>query len=340
MAKNPIAIIYNDIHLKTGNELDTIRSIKHMIKYAVKNKIDTLIMAGDLFDSRSFQRQSVLHTCDSIISMCEEAGLTSYWFPGNHDKSIYKSEDSFLDIYRHHPNIIFNKVESRIELGGVGITLIPFFSDDILVPMLEKAKPNDVLISHFEMKGSTNLGHVIEHSNITRKLLKKFKKTYLGHFHNHHEITKDIVHLPSLRPQNFGEDNVKGFSVLYDDLSYELVQGDFRKYHKISIDVETVDTADIQKLINEHSNSEDSVRIEFTGPESKLKSLDKGMFVDTGIDIQLKFEKIFDVENIVYPKVSKTHNKSSIKENLEDFCKEKGYDLKLGLKLLNKFFKQ
>jgi exonuclease SbcD len=338
--KKPIAIIFNDIHLKTGNELETLRSMKHMVKYAVDNKISNLIMAGDLFDSRSYQRQSILHTCDRMITMIQEANLTCYMFPGNHDKSIYKSEDSFLDIYRYHPNIIFNKQESRIELGGVGITMIPFFSDDVLVPILEKAKPNDVLISHFEMNGSTNLGYTIDNSNISRKTLGKFKKTYLGHFHNHHEITKDIVHLPSFRPQNFGEDNVKGFSILHDDLSYELIEGDFRKYIKLEVDINKTNSKELQSLIKLYSNSEDSVRIEFSGDAEKLKALDKSMFTDTGISLNIKYSKTYSADDLNLPEITKTHSKTSVLESFNKFCEDKGHDTEEGKQLLLEFLKQ
>ena len=68
----PIAIIFNDAHLKTGNEQDVIHSVKHMLKYAKSEGINKLIFAGDLFDSRSFQRQSVLQAFDEIKEL--EAG--------------------------------------------------------------------------------------------------------------------------------------------------------------------------------------------------------------------------------------------------------------------------
>ena len=282
--KKPIAIIFNDAHLKTGNEADVLRSVKHLIKEAKALSITDLIFAGDLFDSRSFQRQSVLQAFDQILEMIEKAGMTLYLFPGNHDKTVYASYDSFLDIYKHYPCVIFNRELSVIELSGVSITLLPFFSDDMLIPMLNEAQGTDVLISHFEMAGSTHLGNTSEKSSINKELLSKFTKTYLGHYHNHHEITKDIIHLPSLRQSNFGEDDNKGFSILYKDLSYEIVNGEFKKYKKIVLNVDETTQADISKLINKYSNSKDTIRFEFIGSEQKLKAIDKGQFKGSEID--------------------------------------------------------
>lgn len=339
MKKKPIAIIFNDTHLKPENEIGVLESVNHLVRYAVKTGIDKLIFAGDLFDSRSFQRQSVLHTLDKALRTINEAGLTLYIIPGNHDKTLYNSEDSFLDIYRFYPGVKFYKSISKIQIDGIDITLLPFFSDDILVPLLKEAEGGDILISHFEMQGSTNLGRVSAKDNITKKMLKKWKRVYLGHYHNHHEITKEIVHLPSLRQNNFGEDSNKGFSVLYDDLSYEIIKGVFRAFNKVSINIESTTTKDLKDLINLHKNSKDSVRFEFYGEESKVKAIDKSLFKDTGIDVKIKYDTKhnFDADDLIKPEVVKKHNKETVKEAFGRFCEEKGYNYEEGLVFLNNF---
>lgn len=339
--KKPLAIIFNDAHLKTGNEQDVIRSVKHMLKFAKSKKITKLIFAGDLFDSRSFQRQSVLQAFDEIIDLIHKAKMKMYIFPGNHDKTVYSSFDSFLDIYRYHPSIEFNKTIKNIELDGIKITLLPFFDDDMLIPMIEQHEGGDVLISHFEMAGSTHLGKVSSKTSINKKLLSKWKKVYLGHYHNYHEITKDIVHLPSLRQANFGEDDNKGFTILYDDLSYELVKGEFKKFVKISINVNETSTKEIKELIEVHKNSDNTIRFEFTGDESKLKALDKSQFKDTGIDIKVKFnvKYDFDDENLQLPTVTEYYGEEEVKTSFKQFCEEKGYDYEYGSKLLEEFLK-
>lgn len=339
--KKPLAIIFNDAHLKTGNEQEVIHSVRHMINYAKASKITDLIFAGDLFDSRSFQRQSVLQAFDKIIELISDAKLQMYIFPGNHDKTVYSSFDSFLDIYRYHPNIKFNRAIKNIKLKDVKITLLPFFDDDMLIPMLEEHEGGDILISHFEMAGSTHLGRVSEKSSINKKLLSKWKKVYLGHYHNYHEITKDIVHLPSLRQSNFGEDNNKGFTVLFDDLSYELIKGEFKEFKKIIININETSSKELNQLIKLHSNSEDTIRFEFIGDESKLKALDKSQFKETGIDIKIKYEikYDFDDENLELPTVTEYYGEEEVKNAFEQFCEEKGYDHKYGLELLDEFLK-
>ena len=81
--------------------------------------------------------------------MINKAKCKLYLFPGNHDKTVYASFDSFLDIYRHHPSVEFNRELKNIIIEGVSIDLLPFFSDDMLIPMIKEAEGADVLISHF-----------------------------------------------------------------------------------------------------------------------------------------------------------------------------------------------
>lgn len=339
--KEKLAIIFNDAHLKTGNEQDVINSCLHMIEYATSNNIKNLIFAGDLFDSRSFQRQAVLQAFDFILNEIEKADLTLYLFPGNHDKTLYESYDSFLDIYKHYPNVEFNRELKVINLDGVSITLLPFFSDNMLIPMLEKAEGTDVLISHFEMAGSTHLGKTSEKTSINQKLLSKFTKTYLGHYHNYHEISENIVHLPSLRQSNFGENNVKGFTILYKDLSYELVQGKFREYKKVVIDINKTEQKELSKLISQYKNSDKVIRFEFVGDESNLKGLDKKQFKGTGIDVKLKYDSKYDynASDLKMPEVVNKFTKDDIQETFKNFCKDKNYNYEEGVKLLNNFLK-
>ena len=340
--KKPLAIIFNDAHLKTGNEQDIIQSVKHMLKYATTEKIDKLIFAGDLFDSRSFQRQSVLQAFDEILDLINKAGCTLYIFPGNHDKTVYASYDSVLDVYRHYPGVVFNREISVIEIDGVTITLLPFFSDDMLIPMLEEAQGTDVLISHFEMAGSTHLGKVSKKSTLDKKLLSKFTKTYLGHYHNHHEITNNIIHLPSLRQSNFGEDDKKGFAVLYKDLSYKLIKGSFKSFKKVSIDLNTITAKEIKDLINTHKNSSDTIRFEFLGEESKLKALDKSQFNGTGIDVKVKYDVKYDYtdDQLALPTIIEHYGEDQVRDAFKVFCNDKGYEYKEGIVLLDNFLKQ
>ena len=337
--KKPIAIIWNDVHLKNGNEESVLDAFNYMLVKAKELGIKRTIFAGDLFDSRTMQRLKVLQTFDKMLENLSKAGMSVDLISGNHDKTIYASYDSFLEQYRYHPGVNYYKGITELEYDGIKFTYAPFFSDDMLIPMLEESKGGDVLISHFEMQGSTHLGNVVEKSVINEKFLSKWKKVYLGHYHNHHEITKDIVHLPSFIQASFGEDDNKGFSVLYDDLSYSIIKGRFRRFKKVSINLDTITPSDIKELLKTHENSPNSIRFEISGSESKVKAFDVSIFKDTNIDVKKKYEQKFDFEQDEKPSIIEKFDKKSVQDSFEKFCEQKKYNHKEGKTILDEFLK-
>lgn len=339
-SKKPLFIIYNDMHLGTGNEEAILVSIRHMISYALENDLDTVVFNGDFFHSRSNQTQSVLTTATEIFKLIHEAGLRHIINVGNHDKQSYFLNDSYLDVYKYHPGVKLYDDVVCIKIKGVSCTLMPFWDDSILVPKIAEAKGSDLLIGHFEMQGSAHLGKVSEKTTITPKTLSKFKKVYLGHYHNTMEITEDIIHLPSLRQSSFGEDSNKGFSVIFDDLSYEIIPGVFKKFNKLVLKIDELTSKDIKNLIDTHKNSEDVIRFEFVGTEANLKAIDKNQFKDTNIDVKLKFDKSFDLKEVAKPVLIKKFDKTSVYENFKRFCDDKNYDYIQGLAILDEFFKR
>lgn len=336
--KKPIFVHYNDMHLKVGNEEDVLVSIRHMVDYCVNNGIKTLVFGGDFFHSRSNQTENVLATATEILKIINDAGLRHILNVGNHDKTSYFSDTSFMDVYKHHPGVEIYSKPTVVEVEGVSLTIMPFWDDSILVNHIFEAEGADILIGHFEMQGSCHLGHVSEKATITPRTLKKWDKVYLSHYHNTQEITKNIVHLPSLRQNDFGEDANKGFSVIYDDLSYSIVKGCFKEFKKIVLNIDTATPKEIKELIKTHENSDNSIRFELIGDESKLKAIDKNQFKDSGIDVKVKYQKVFN-ETMPEPKLIQKFDKNKIEEAFKDFCKEKDYNLEDGMELLTKFLK-
>ena len=337
--KNVWAVHFNDVHIKNGNEDEIYEAVKYMVEYCVTNKIKNLICGGDVFDSRSFQRLSHLQCWINCLELFRINGLICYVNVGNHDKSLYSEKENFIDPFKYHPSIELIDEIKTFKLNGKNVTFSPFFSDDLLIPQLEEHEGSEVLIGHWSMEGSTHLMQVSEKSNLNKKLLSKWNKVFLSHYHNYHKISEDISHLPSLIQDNFGEDNLKGFSVIYDDLSYEVIKGKFKEFKKVIINLDETSIQSVKELINEEQDSSKIIRFEFVGEDSKLKTLDKNLFTGTGIDIKLKFEKKYDFDDTkILPTVIERYGRNEIENEFKTFCKNKGYDYDFGKSLLNIFF--
>ena len=312
-----------------------------MVDYAVKNDVKNIICGGDVFDSRTFQRLSHLKCWERCLELFRLNNITCYCNTGNHDKSLYNSKDNFIEPFKYHPALKLFSELTDIELNGKNVTFSPFFTDSMLENQLTNHVGSDVLIGHWSCDGSTYLGKTDKNKSLNKKLLSKWSKVFLSHYHNYHEVTKNIIHLPSLIQDNYGEDNMKGFSVIYDDLSYKVIKGDFKEFRKIVINLDTTTLEEIKDFIKTDKNSSNKIRYEITGEETKLKSFDKSIFNGTGIDVKMKYDKKYDFNKPrKLPKVNEIYGEEDVRVQFKVFCKDKGYDFKFGKTLLDKFFKK
>ncbi len=332
-------VLFTDIHIKKSNIQEITTAITDVISFCKENNITECYCLGDIFESRIAQTQEVLSAFDNIIELFSSNNITLYSIAGNHDKTDYSNEYSFLEPFRHNPSFVLCNENTNIK--GVNLRFQPYFKEDILVEKIKNIsvdKGEDfVLLGHFAVSGSRNNdGSIVE--GITSKDLKKFKKVFLGHYHNTQEPLSNVVHIPSLIQHNFGEDSNKGFTVVYEDLSYSIVKTSAKEYVKQVIDLDKFSNKDIVKLIDQHKNSDNEIRFEFLGDESKLKSIDKSIFISNGIDVKIKVKEVED--NTEFDEVEmKEYDNSSILEEFTLFCEENSFPEIDGCKYLKNHLK-
>lgn len=335
--KKPIMILSNDWHL-AANNLDTVtRLISDKVQLAIELGLSEITVAGDLFDSRASQKLDLIMTFNGILDMVHEAGLKIRIIAGNHDKSNYSSTYSWIAPFRHHPAMILHSVYDTVEIAGFDVAFMPFIIEDRMVELLEKAEPANILISHFELNGSTNHGIVAKDRAITKQMLDKFDLTLLGHYHTGHEVAEGIIHMPSLYQRNFGEDFVKGYTVLYDDLSIEHIQSDFRPFNTIKIDVEQDTSDEVKEVLKMAKKDNTNIRVELVGGEEKVKAFKKEKLKQAGIDVKVKYDEIdFDEDGLSLPKLDEVKKMSSdeIKSSFDEFCEKEELNKEIGERYL------
>lgn len=332
MEKKIIGVLSTDWHLKESN----IESIKDLIiqkcELAKSLSTENLLCLGDVFDSRKSQTISVLNAFGDILDTIERYGLVLYVIPGNHDKSNYSSFESFLDPFAHHPAIRLIRGSFRM-LGRV--VMIPYFNDDMWVEEYSDIAKIDgqILLSHQAFTGSRNNDGSEVLSKISTTMFSNFNLVLFGHYHDQQQLAPNCYHIPSIQQNNYGENTDKGFTVLYDDFTFELVKSKFKEYKKVVVDLDKTSKKELDTLIKENSMSEDChVRFELVGDESKIKSISKEIFVNNGIDLKTKIKEIED--NIQYEEEIKEYTVDSIFTEFELFCEEKGKDYKKGVSYL------
>lgn len=337
--KKPIAILDTDQHL----DLDNISTWKSCMKegdeLALKYKIPRFLL-GDLFESRKGQPQNLLNTVGDYF---KESTTIKYIIPGNHDKVDYRSERSYLDEFEFHPNLNLIRNYKSIDIENVRIHFIPYFEEgELYLKYLKLAKADllkggkNVLLTHISITGSKNNDGEVIMGGLSQSEFDCFDLVLVGHYHDKGWITNKICYIGSLFQQNFAEDDDKGFTILYDDLSIERVKSTFKSYETINWDLNKINIKDINDQLAVYTTSHAHTRFVFFGSYEKVKSIDQSYYKSLGIDVKIKREQIDrGIQDVQLNEIIQ-FNQTTIVTEFEKFCEINGFDVEKGKKFLNK----
>ncbi len=327
----PIGVISNDWHISEENLGEIPGLISQQIDLAKSIKTNNLICLGDVFESRKSQKEVVLNCFGKILDMIYQSGMILYMIPGNHDKTDYSSYSSFLEPFSSHPALKLMNTFTEVELNGVSCSFMPFFETEIWLDILSQNKLNSkILFSHIAFNGSVNNNRTKVESNITPKMFKGVE-VFLGHYHDYHDVAPNIHHLPSIRQKNFGENLNKGFTIIYDDLSFEIVNSKFKQYHTYEVDIRN---PEFKKLMTEYCKETESknIRVIVSGSKSEIKSTDLDLYKTSGIKIETLINELVLKDSI---KVDLS-NKDTLLEHFKKFCLERDLVYEEGEEYLKK----
>lgn len=208
--------------------------------YLEKNKIDTVIMLGDLFDRRKYTNHNTLYRSRSIYFE-KLRKYNAHLIIGNHDV-FYKNTNSvnapelFLKDY---PNIKIYTTPSAVNFDGLDIAFLPWvcpenydqslkFIEDVRAP---------VLFGHLELQGfEMHRGTFVEHG-MDISLFDRFDVVCSGHFH--HKSSRGNIHYLGAPYEMTWMDynDPRGFHV-FDTETRALIyiQNPYRMFNKIHYD--------------------------------------------------------------------------------------------------------
>lgn len=335
--KEAIAILSTDKHITPRNLSEMYDLFKQEIILAKERNVSNVIWLGDIFNSRESQRQEVLTFLSNILIDYKNAGLEIYCIPGNHDKTDYNSYDSFLDCFILAPHFHLLKEANSFTLGGVKFDSVPFFNEEKWLEefnKIPKKEAGQILLSHIAVDGSVNNdGSKVSSEKIKPSMFSHYKSVFLGHYHNAQQVSKNIFHLPSTRQNNFGEDNEKGFTILYNDFSTEFIKSKFIEFEKFHIDLDNSSVEEAMELAKTIEKENVRITFEFSGSDDKLRALDKKFFINLGVSVTTK-NKDVEVEDVEYAEEVKKMTDDDIIEHFKRFCEKNNYPFDEGIKYL------
>lgn len=298
--KKPIGVGLTDTHLSQNNSVLNKSLYKQAIEYAQEYGVNRLFHAGDVFTSRKSQSLANLKTFEEILNMIAEAGMFMEAIPGNHDKVDYTSKNSYLDPYQHWPNFKLHRGYGLKVFGfrtDIGVHFVPYFEEGSLyLSYLQKAIDSckdfhiNVLFTHIAVNGVRNNDGTEVSEGIKVSSFEAFDNVFIGHYHDKSKLGANIHYIGSTHQHNYGENDDKGFILLYDDGSFDELPSTFPKYIKYYIDVEKQGLAYVDALVQAHNadDTKHNIKFTFVGPESVVKSIDQNKYKKQGYDVDVE----------------------------------------------------
>ena len=149
----------------------------------------------------------------------------------------------------------------------------------------------------------------------------------MGHYHDASQI-HNVSYIGSAFQHNYGEsEKNKGFTIIYDDGSTELVQSRFKPFITRTVDIRAGEPDMAELFITTKDALKTShVRIKFYGPESELVKLDVVALMQIGADVKLISDEVEMLKEDAGADSFTSWNMSSLEEELVEFAKGEGVE--------------
>lgn len=341
--KRPIALLANDLHISTDTISEFEKNWQELLSICCQRHIDDVVIGGDMFTSRSSQSLATLRAVDKALE--DNCGLLITIAEGNHDKVDLEDTFGYNHIFRHIPNVnvvdnyeilewedcdfillvmsYFPENGSFINNLNAAVQIAKLRCGDIV-----KSERDIILYVHEGIHGA--LGDFEIDGELPQEPLLRFKAVLSGHYHNRIKIKgTNIEYIGSSRQHNFGEDEEKGYTILFDDGSYEFVKNQVNtRYKTIELTPSEADSYQLDK------NPLYKYKVKVKCTEKEAKNFDKQKYLAIGFN---KVEAITDkivAKEAVAAEIHEKYDIKGIKREYKNYCNENSIDCSMGIKYL------
>ena len=342
MEKNsyPCVLLMNDLHIGKENIPEFILNWNEALDICERMNIKQIIIGGDLFLSRASQTLDILLTVHDCLLRASGGGISVILANGNHDRVSLESVNGYCNIFSEHTDVTVVYEYLTMSIGeNTLLHIVPYFPEDgkfidvlneIKRCSLTKDKKNFLYI-HEGVNGALSTPAEKE---LPTKTFKDFDWVFAGHYHNRCVVpNSNVEFIGSSRQHNFGEDEAKGYTILYSDGSHEFIQNKANiRYRVIDVDAKNVDInlTDLLSELKESGRYRTKVRISATSTE--VSSINREQLISSGASkVEIIVAEAEQVE-ISSSSLFDKFDSSKLRETYTEFCKEREIeDVELGL---------
>jgi len=298
--RSPIAVATGDSHFTLGTLELASSALRQMILKAKELHVP-IILNGDTLDAKAIIRGEIANRLIEILGEIESEQV--YINTGNHDMLSEKGDNSALNFLRPYAQV----VSSPVYIERFKSYIVPYFNDtNKLKEFLHTVDIGTRLIIHQGVMGA-DLGHYVKDStSLPTDSFSDFR-VIASHYHKRQDIKcgpprKGAVGLFSYLGSPYSityseaNDGPKGFNILYDDGTLELVPTNLRKHVKLELTTDWLSKQDRNRYSESVPESNigqyDLLWVKLTGPESELARVFKaelGHYLQVN---QFKLDKI------------------------------------------------
>ena len=248
-----------DIHLDSamGSNFSAVQSRErnaelcatfgHMVSFAVREQVQAVLIAGDLFDSGYVTARTIDYILEQMRNAAE---VTFFYLRGNHDACSDAFEGMALPVNLK----TFGNCWTDYPCGDVVITGMEPEGND-WYSMYDRLELNDQRLNIVMLHGQIGTQAGVEQIALPRLKGKGIDYLALGHLHRYHQGQLDMdsqyCYCGCLEGRGFDECGEKGFVLLETDghrLISRFVPFASRMLHEIFVDITDLDT--VTQMLN------------------------------------------------------------------------------------------
>lgn len=340
----PCALLINDIHASKDNIAEFRKNWDEALELCKQNEVEYLIVGGDMWLSRSAQTLDVLMAVRlAILKATKQYGLYVIIAEGNHCKVNLENIDGYSHVFSDYENVEVVNDFTEISLSdAMSLWVMSYFPENgSFIDKLNEIKQGydsakkNVLYIHEGIRGGLATPSDDE---LPANIFKDFYAVLVGHYHNRKQIpgTK-IEYIGSSRQHNFGEDEEKGYTILYSDGSTKFIKNEVnQRYRVIEVDVADMNDDFMDMLAEIKSDNRYKVKVRVKCNSAQSSAINKQKLADAGANkIELVTEQT-EVMRTDHKSLTQKFDKSGIMEEYTNFCTQKSIDNQLGLHYLEK----
>lgn len=345
--KEPFALLINDIHVSKDNIPEFQANWNEALEICEKLGIEDMVIGGDLWQSRSAQTLSTLIAVRQAIIKATNKGIDLTIAEGNHDKVDQESMLGYSHLFSEYPYVVVVDDWGIVEIdhdNQVALYVMSYFPENgSFMSKLEevindlKSGWYNILYIHQGIKGGLSQPSEDE---LPANIFSKFDAVLVGHYHDRKKIKgTNIEYIGASRQHNFGEDEKKGYTVLYTDGSHEFIQNQANMRYKVmeieAIDINS-DVLDEIEDIKAEGRYRIKVKVNCNDKEAANFAMTKQALIDAGaMRVEVVNEDI-TVTTTEAQSLDSKYDKNGIKREYSEYCSENEINVDLGLQYLDK----